>query len=487
MKHFIIYGAASIGNLAKNALEKCNAKIIGYIDKRAFELESFNQLPVWEIDNVPEKYISQQIIVFVGVKNVFEHEKIVRILNKKGFKYIVYKPYSVLIGKGNTEEESISEIYDMLFQGMLDVAEMKLPICKVNRPKSTFDYAVLKESYADIIAYVPAEFIYTNNYIEGGMVKWGNINILSYFTHIDFFRFLDNREDASIDSYIKEYCEYTAGLQKNCVVTDSWKENVIKNRIQIYEEMCECLNLDFDFFIRNAPEAIWNDEKHIFNLTNGKHRSTFLASKGIKYIPLKVKKTDYDKFYHKEEISKVNEQLSLIESDIMIPHPCFYRHDRNADKGEYVFLSWFARYYGKKSFYKYGKVMFEQMKIIDWSNDFGYCARFLSRLGCKVQRFVYPTELERQLNQLFYSSCSYKSENYNDAEENYDIGIINQSQVGSFLPYCAQCENIIVKDCSQQNIENICNSLKLEILLKITDRYLGLKLKGTYLLKHTEW
>ena len=46
MKHFIIYGAASIGNLAKNALEKCNAKIIGYIDKRAFELESFNQLPV---------------------------------------------------------------------------------------------------------------------------------------------------------------------------------------------------------------------------------------------------------------------------------------------------------------------------------------------------------------------------------------------------------------------------------------------------------
>ena len=49
-KKYILYGAASIGNIAKGTLEKCGVEIIGYIDKRAHEIASYNGLPVWEMD-----------------------------------------------------------------------------------------------------------------------------------------------------------------------------------------------------------------------------------------------------------------------------------------------------------------------------------------------------------------------------------------------------------------------------------------------------
>lgn len=485
MKSYIIYGAAAIGDLVKVSLEKCRFHVTGYIDRRAFELKSYNGLPVWSLENVPEQYVTEDTVVFVGVKNVFEHERIVRLLIKRGFQYIIYKPYGVIMGHGTTEEERISAIYDRLFQGMPEAGGMEAPKCTVNAGTSMHDYALLKDLGEELIAYIPAEFICTNNYLQGGMVKWGSVNILAFFTHIDFFRFLDNREDASPQAYLEEYCEFTARLQKKITITDAWRDNVIRNRSQIYEKMSESMNLDADFFVRNAPEAVWNDERHIFNLTSGKHRSTFLAARGLKYVPLKMKKEDYYKFFHDEAAVKVKELLSAAEEDIIIPHPCFYRDVRSVDKGEYTLLSWFARFYGRKSFYKYGKVTFRQMKIMDRSNDSGNFARFLLRLECEVHRFFHPTELEKQLNALFYSAPSYKSEN-DSLETDYDIGIIDGSEVENILFLMGHCKNFIIKYCPFDSIKHICNGMDLRIVLKINERYEGLEMKGTYLLTHKE-
>ena len=53
MKKCILYGAASIGNIAKQSLENCGIEVLGYIDKRAFELQEYNGLPVWELETIP--------------------------------------------------------------------------------------------------------------------------------------------------------------------------------------------------------------------------------------------------------------------------------------------------------------------------------------------------------------------------------------------------------------------------------------------------
>lgn len=154
MKKCILYGAASIGNLAKKSLEKCGFEILGYIDKRAFEMSSYNELPVWGLDNVPTEYVNSNTIIYIAVKNVFEHERIVLDLAERGFSSIVYKPYNVLIGIGSAEEERISAIYDKLFEGKFkeNFNTFDLHIRKEN---ILHDYGMVHRDCDMITAYIP--------------------------------------------------------------------------------------------------------------------------------------------------------------------------------------------------------------------------------------------------------------------------------------------------------------------------------------------
>lgn len=406
--NYILYGAASIGNLVKEALDKCGVTIVGYIDKRAYELTVYNGLPVWDIETVPEEYRTSSTYVYISVKNVFEHEKIADMLYSKGYCYIVYKPYNVLLGYGNKDENLISEIYDNMFSGIYN-KELELPMCQVGSVKEAHDYALINRNDDNIVAYIPSEFIFTNNYQNTDMEKWGNICILAFFTHIDFFRFLSNDNTAKPDDYLQEYCVFTANLQKKIVVTDAWKRNVIENRSQIYEQMKDALDLDPEFFIRNAAEAKWNEQKKCFNLISGKHRCTFQVAVGKKYLPLKISESDYEKFLNNAEIDNTMRIMQKTGKEAVISHPCFYRGMLMRERDEYQFFLWFARYYGRKTYYETDKVNLENISILDWSDDFGNFARFGNRIGCKVKRMLNPEPLESQLNCLFNETINYNS------------------------------------------------------------------------------
>ena len=95
MEKYILYGAAAIGDLVKDSLEKNGLEVIGYIDKRASELSEYNGLMVWSIEEVPQEYIDAEVNVYISVKNVFEHEKIALLLRKRGFTKIIYAPLSI--------------------------------------------------------------------------------------------------------------------------------------------------------------------------------------------------------------------------------------------------------------------------------------------------------------------------------------------------------------------------------------------------------
>ena len=480
MKKCILYGAASIGNLAKGSLEKCGFEVLGYIDKRAFELVFYNGLPVWELEDIPAEYVNSDMIIYISVKNVFEHEKIAIDLMERGFQNIVYKPYNVLLGIGNTEEERLSEIYDKLFEGRFK-EEINISELQFHKKTVLHDYGLIHKNDGETVtAYIPIEYIFTNNYKDTPMEKWGNICIAAFFTHIDFFRFLENHEDAEPDAYLQEYCIFTAELQKEISVTDAWKDNVIENRTQIYEQMKEALDLDADFFIRNAAEAEWNNEKKYFNLVSGKHRCTFLAAMGKRYIPIKIRLSDYSKFINYSEVNEIMSLLAKEKKEVSVPHPYFYRGMFNRDRSEWKFFLWFARYYGRKLFYEIGKVDFTKLNIVDYSNDYGYFARFAKRMGCRVLRKKEPEALELQLNRLQY------------AENIYDSSIINQEHRKSVAVVDAQeieCIDItqyncaIVKYGTESIIKETAENNQFKIIKLINRRYHKGELLFSYLLE----
>ena len=485
MKKCILYGAASIGNIAKQSLENCGIEVLGYIDKRAFELQEYNGLPVWELETIPLEFINAEIFIYVSVKNVFEHEKIALQLKEKGFEKLIYKPYSVLLGYNKEEEYQLAQLYDELFTGNLQ-EDFSIP--RIEPSQSLHDFAFIKEEDEQIIAYIPSEFVFTNDYIAGGMEKWGNVALAAFFTHINFFRFLNNQTDADITDYLEKYCVYTANLQKKIQVTESWKNNVIENRTQIFEQMKDALDLDSNFFIRNAAEAKWNHDKKYFNLLSGKHRCTFQVAMGKKYLPLKIQKKDYDCFFHKNEVKETWELLKNFEKEVIVPHPVFYRGLFSRDKGEYSFLLWFARYYGEKLYHENDKVCFEKLKIIDYTDDYGNFARFCKRMGCYVQRRMSPNRLEKQLNRLFYADGIDYEEKITFIENNIIVielkkEILENSEIELLL---ASKNSWIVKYAEPQTMEIFSDKYGLVKKIEINVKYVeGRKLKS-YLLEKKE-
>lgn len=480
MKQYILYGAASIGDAAKDSLEKCGANIIGYIDRRAFELPEYNGLPVWGMENIPKEYVDSDVIVYISVKNVFEHESIALLLRKKGFKNIIYKPYSVLLGYGSKEENEIAQIYDILFEGNL-VNDFMLP--QIGAKKSYHDFAKIYEEDNQITAYIPAEFIFTNNYESPVMEKWGNICILAFFTHIDFFRFLNNHSDAGPNDYLQEFCVFAANIQKKIKVTDAWKNNVIENRTQIYEQMKDALDLDPEFFIRNAAEAEWNVDKKYFNLTSGKHRCSFQAAMGKKYIPIKITKEDYNLFLNNIAVEDTMHLVEQMQKNVNIPHPFFYRGMFARDNSEYHFLSWFARHFSRKTYFENGKISFKKLKIIDYTNDFGNFARFAKRLGCQTQRHVIPESLEIQLNKLFYSE-NIAYDKPSELIENNIIVVEADDLEHEEIKQLATDKNIwIVKYADYHTINSFAEKYALHIVSEINMKYCAGAILHSFLLE----
>lgn len=401
-----LYGAASIGIIVYNNLIKNEIKINGFIDKRAKEIKSFCGLPVYELT---DPKISRTDIVYLSVKNVFEHEEIKNLLAKEGYQYIIYKPYNSLLGTGTKEENELAILYDELFQGSLSNQNQLVCINEL-QDGGTHDYAIVKEAENSVVVNIPVEFIYTNDYPKASsMEKWGNIPIQSLFTHINFFRYLNGDNTCTPEMYLKEYCEYTAKIQNSIQITTAWKNNVLRNRTQIFEQMKESLELDPEFFYRNAASAEWNSRGY-FNLTSGKHRTTFLAALGRRYVPVNISKKDYELFRNDIAVDSVKVCLKSRKNKyVYIPHPYFYRGDHNRDDGTSLFVQWFMRSIGEKLYNKYGKVNFSELKVLDMTNDAGYTARYLIRCGCDVYRDIVPDELECSLNSLFQCEIKYKN------------------------------------------------------------------------------
>lgn len=379
----LLYGAAAIGNIMYNTLSSQGYNVNGFVDKRADEITNYLGYPVWKIE---EKSLDRNSIVIVSVKNVFEHEQIVDRLISNGFFNLIFKPLAVLNGNGTEHEKCLSVLYDSILENkVLENMQIK---CTFHANIYTFqDYALYSEKKDEVIAKIPLEFVYTNNYTSQES-KWGNINILSFFTHVHFFKFLLGDSDKNPEYYIDEYCIYTA--PKEVTITEGWKKNVVRNRLMILEQMNAANELEPNFFLRNAPTAIWNS-KGYFNLTSGKHRAAFFAAKNYKYIPLRVSKKDYELYCAKESTEKliwfINDKY---KKNITLPinNPFFYKYPLLTNEYYYSFLAYYSDYIAVRSYFSENILEWNKITFLEKSNDLCGVGGHFSRMGSNVYKIL---------------------------------------------------------------------------------------------------
>lgn len=412
MKHFdllpqksnvILYGAGTNGIVTKKKLERLGFNIGGFIDIRANEIGEIDGIPVWNLDDPVCCRQSKAAVVLITVKNVFEHQRIVEQLISRGFENLLYKPYSAFTGNGSLQEIKISDAFDKIIKGESPVLT-DVP-CTDRMLGSSFQDRGLIADGDEITFWAPVALVYTNK-VKDSNSSWTDINCAALFPHIELFRFFSGDKNAGPHNYLT-LCIQLAKQINNHSLTEQWKKNIIQNRYEVFQNMEHFYNIDSKFFIRNAPQALWN-ERGYFNLTGGKHRVTYLISKGYSYIPLKVSKEDYHTYLNLKWAEALqNELVKQVSRDVLIPvmHPYFYEIIGKNNSFYQNFLIKITGYLAEKMYRDSGSIDFHALSVADALHTYGLCSRYFHKMGCTVYRLdTVQSELTDTLDHLFYST-----------------------------------------------------------------------------------
>jgi len=284
-----LYGIGTLGSIVGRYLLEAGFRVLGYIDQRAGEIPSLYGVACYSIEKARTRIDKEQDVIFIVIKDVFEHENIKDFWFSEGFRRIVYKPLAVIDGAGNDWEKRISDVYDRLVKKELP-KQMETPLVEERKHAAAKRIAAADGERCTV--YIPIELIYTNRNRDGAY-DWGDISIHALVPHLRLFRFFSGDLTCSSASYLA-FCRENARRDR-VETTEAWSRNVLRNRYHVFTQMERYLASDRSFFVRNAPEAEWN-EKGFFNLKSGKHRAAFLAAKGMPEIACTIAKEDLQKW-----------------------------------------------------------------------------------------------------------------------------------------------------------------------------------------------
>jgi hypothetical protein len=399
----VIYGAAALGTLVyRNIQQRC--RVIAFFDKRGDELDACMGIPVHTPEQAPFSVEERKkLTVVLAIKNIFEHEQLVNRLVDLGYERIIFKAadQSVFDKRGIEGLVEIGSIFEQTVAGTLTLPE-NVPLFRGRFRVEWRDHAVIRQTAERVVVHVPVLDIATNKYGDSSYA-WEDVAVAAMFPHLEFFEYLAGDANGNPDFYVEDFIVYTAQRNGQYATTERWKENVIQNRTMVHEQMNLAWELDREFFVRNAPEAAWNPRGH-FNLTSGKHRATFLVSKGCKFIALSMSADDYAQYLNQPAL----EQLMNAAQDhggrplpTPVLHPFFYRYPSACSEAFYGLLSRLVRVLGKQAYLRHGIVDFKQLHIVDRSRDWAGLSLRLAKLGAYVTRPTGWSEWERLQGALY--------------------------------------------------------------------------------------
>ena len=448
-KKIILYGAASIGIIAKEFFESNGFEVIGFIDKRSEELRRFLEKPVWGIEDIIlDTMKTEEYVIFVSVKNVFEHSKIANDLVLHGFYNLIYRPLAAINGVGNDKQKKLYSVYSLVEQKRFDEIDI-VPKTKEFDRIEAHNAGFIQEDSNTTVCLVSLDLLHTDKKIKG--VPWYDKPVMSQLPHIDFFRYVSGDQRYSYELYMN-FCEEAACASKQIEITQSWKNNVLKNRASVYSHMSDSFELNYAFFYKNAPDVIWNENSGVFNLVSGKHRAAFFTAHKRKYIPLRMSNDDYKKFLNLDSVYELEAYYkNKGETEICypIPHPFYYDYPCENREFYYNFLYWLIYYISVDLFSCVEELDFSSLSIYSRLFDGGFIERCLNKAGCYIDNEIDSSdkELFAILDRLLFSKLSNniitRAEMKN---KQYDYAFIDLRTQDMIISEC----KIIAKQCRKE-------------------------------------
>ena len=388
-KKVLIYGAGSVGKVVSDMFNKNGITIDAYIDQRADTIKKNNNKLVFsagELENRIRK--KDDYVIIITIRNVFEHSCLAKQFYFMGFKNIIYKPNTILRGSKNPIQESINNAYEQI-TGKFEIPKDKVACYELEKYEIC-DFGLYKRFEEDVLVRMPAELLFSNTNYNASI--WSCQNFYSNYIAVDLYEAFDNIHNGELEEKINYYIERFAlpGAKTMGVNTDGiWRELLIDSRLKVYYEMEYNLWMDYDFFIQNCVKVKSRKTKGFELITSGKNRVSFLIAKGYRYIPVKIKKSDYENYLNVEEAENIVNYIEQTNLEIFapIPHPYFYKTTAISPDYAVECVRPIARFLAEQIYLENNDYCFNKYHLAFCINDEG-CMR-LKGLLQEIKSFVY--------------------------------------------------------------------------------------------------
>ena len=200
---------------------------------------------------------------------------------------------------------------------------------------------------------------------------------------------------------------------------------------------------DRSFFVKNAVWADYN-EKGYFNIKSGKHRVVFMLVKGKRYIPLRIKKSDYEKWSNvtkAKEMKCVLDRMGRESLPVILGNPFFYDYPCNTSSFyEQVLINLLSTIYQIR-YYEQGKFDFNKDNILLYNTPLSIYADVFRMIGFGVDIVE-----ENDENKGIYETIAKQGiEGETEADKKYFLAVIEGEET-----FKVRTENaLIISNCKK--------------------------------------
>lgn len=481
---YVIYGAAFMGKLVLEGMNKAGYSIKAFLDKRAEELQEVDGIRIYD----PEKYEDadkEHTVIIVAITNVFEQPQVADYLQKQGYKKIICK-MSANNQYKSEDMRKMFDVYEMILEGAINENIELTELTEECQSIFFEDHAIIKQfGENEIVAYVPMELCYANKIampkeLQGKNEECdgdGTFVIYSQARIIDLFRaFEGNKQEVktAMDNF-RDYFFKNPGRYYSFPRTEQGFQDFISNRYEIYMRMSQILNQGIEFFVQAPIEVKWNEHGY-FRVLDGAHRVCFFIAKGLRYIPARMSKEDYEHWKNESKLYDCIEymkKMNCLPAYAPILHPNFMNYPTRRDTAGNTRISQIFNYLYYRKISMHGKT------VLDIGSYYSFFAQAFEKIGAKVTTLeVYESSYEagKKINDLLYcTNIRAIQGNISDVEfeEKFDVTIM----LTVFYPY-------LDKNDGERVIKKVGNVTKQMMIWESGERP---QQEIEFILKHTDF
>ncbi|WP_334072756.1 MULTISPECIES: class I SAM-dependent methyltransferase [Paenibacillus] len=223
---------------------------------------------------------------------------------------------------------------------------------------------------------------------------YSDVSLMRMEPHQELFRYFYGETLASPEPYLDWY----EGIHRlRGIVPPMEREGLLNQKRMEFENMRFYLQNDPSYFTDHPPQVTYRTPGR-FNIQDGHHRAAFLYCSGLRRIPVRMPRADYERWMNPEALEDTLHTMAVQQRDLIytpILHPRFYEMRSERDEFYKTRLDVILEYLGPRNL--------KRLKVLDIGCNIGYYARHFTREGARVTG-IEPdpqhTDLLMQLNRL---------------------------------------------------------------------------------------